>query len=375
MRDLKSKDLNQVLNVGYKVNECRDHVELRNEALCMVQQVLSANSSVYLRVNKNHQGPRFSGGIAHGHPESEMLKWCHRYQPQDPFAGCYLRQYKDQNRQVIVSDRVVNEREYLASRFYQEFLEPMSIYHVLVIGLTSRTGPLGILGFHRPRNAPAFSDREVDMARMIAPYFSAASARTGALEKVDERDWIINCLAENNLNQNLLVLDQNLDPIFVSQSSYELLGEANSQLATMDKTKLPLPRELRQHCLQLKRKYTSDNPELNTIKFRMHTGPEGQPVNVSARAMTWNENNLRIMVCFEKENAQKLSAEQLEKHGLTPRQIDIVQLVGVGLTNSSIAEKLCISTRTVENHLRSIFEKAGVNNRTSLVYRLALDVH
>jgi len=375
MRDLKSSDLKRVMNVGYTVNECKDHAALRNEALCMVQKTLSADSSVYLRVNRNSRGPRFSDGIAHGHSESHVLEWCRRYQPQDPFVDCYMRQHKNRNRQVVVSDRVVSEREYLASRFYREFLEPMSIYHVLLIGLTSVSGPLGVLGFHRPRNAPAFSDGEIAMAQMIAPYFSAANLRTAALEKVDERDAIINCLAQDSLNQSILVLDHNLEPIFVSQSCYELLGDANRQLAPWLKTSLSLPRELLQHCMRFKSAHGLDNPEHSPIKFQMLIGAKHRPVNVILRAMTGNDNALRFMVCFENEKTQKLPYERLEKHGLTPRQIDIAQLVGVGLTNSDIAGKLCISTRTVENHLRSIFEKAGVNNRTSLVYRLALEVH
>jgi len=375
MRDLKSSDLTKVMNIGYSVNECQNYTELRNEALCMVQDTLSAESSVYLRINKSLQGPLFSDGVAHGHSERHVLKWCERYQPQDPFVDHYMRQHKNRNRQVVVSDRVVNEKEYIASRFYQEFLEPMSIYHVMLVGLTSGSKPLGILGFHRPRSAPAFSDREVAMARMIAPYFSAANVRTSALAKVDERDWIINCLAEDNLNQNILVLDQHLEPVFVSQSSYELLGDANRQLAPWFKSKLSLPQELVQHCLQFKRALGAAKPEQNSVKFQMKIGPTRKAVNVVLRSMACGENELRIMVCFEKENEKKLPYERLEKHGLTPRQIDIAQLVGVGLTNSNIAEKLCISTRTVENHLRSIFEKAGVNNRTSLVYRLALDAH
>ena len=49
--------------------------------------------------------------------------------------------------------------------------------------------------------------------------------------------------------------------------------------------------------------------------------------------------------------------------GLTKREVEILTLVGHGLTNSQIGERLFISYRTVATHLRNIFEKTGMANR------------
>ncbi len=51
--------------------------------------------------------------------------------------------------------------------------------------------------------------------------------------------------------------------------------------------------------------------------------------------------------------------------GLTTREIEVLQLVSLGLTDTQISEKLIISPRTVEAHVRSILNKLGVNSRTS----------
>ena len=55
-------------------------------------------------------------------------------------------------------------------------------------------------------------------------------------------------------------------------------------------------------------------------------------------------------------------------HGvLSERELQIVELVTVGLTNQEIAEKLEISKRTVDNHISNILTKTATGNRVELV--------
>ncbi len=51
---------------------------------------------------------------------------------------------------------------------------------------------------------------------------------------------------------------------------------------------------------------------------------------------------------------------------LTPRELEIVRLVGHGLRNREIAEKLHISEGTAKVHLHRIFGKLGVETRSAL---------
>jgi DNA-binding NarL/FixJ family response regulator len=53
---------------------------------------------------------------------------------------------------------------------------------------------------------------------------------------------------------------------------------------------------------------------------------------------------------------------------LTSREFEVAKLVARGKTNRAIAACLCVSQRTVENHLYSIYSKVGVKTRTELAF-------
>lgn len=53
--------------------------------------------------------------------------------------------------------------------------------------------------------------------------------------------------------------------------------------------------------------------------------------------------------------------------GLTPRQTEVLELLAEGLTNAEIAERLFVSTRTIDHHVSAILSKLGVDDRTDAV--------
>src|SRR5262249_12621602 len=65
-------------------------------------------------------------------------------------------------------------------------------------------------------------------------------------------------------------------------------------------------------------------------------------------------------------------ADDAELTPLTRREREVAELAARGLTNREVAEKLFVSTRTVENHLQRAYEKIGVRSRGELAEALGI---
>jgi DNA-binding CsgD family transcriptional regulator len=59
---------------------------------------------------------------------------------------------------------------------------------------------------------------------------------------------------------------------------------------------------------------------------------------------------------------------------LTGREREVVELAARGLTNREIADRLIVSTRTVEGHLLRAFPKLGITSRQELSQVVARDL-
>ncbi len=69
----------------------------------------------------------------------------------------------------------------------------------------------------------------------------------------------------------------------------------------------------------------------------------------------------------------RVAALRLEAHGVTPREREIAALLAQGQSNGEIATALVLSPYTVQDHVKSLFEKTPVTSRRELVARIFLE--
>jgi DNA-binding CsgD family transcriptional regulator/tetratricopeptide (TPR) repeat protein len=99
--------------------------------------------------------------------------------------------------------------------------------------------------------------------------------------------------------------------------------------------------------------------EALTIARRLGAGP-------LERRLTHRMEHLHIAVPHRPRDSTLANPA-----GLTPRQLQVLELLAEGLSNAEVAERLFVSTRTAEHHVEAILIKLGVSNRREAARRYA----
>jgi len=80
-----------------------------------------------------------------------------------------------------------------------------------------------------------------------------------------------------------------------------------------------------------------------------------------------------VAIVIQRASAEGAVSLQLEAHGLTEREREVAGLAVKGLSTDALAEQLFLSPWTVQDHLKSIFEKTGTHSRRELRARVFYD--
>ena len=65
----------------------------------------------------------------------------------------------------------------------------------------------------------------------------------------------------------------------------------------------------------------------------------------------------------------ELNRANLDRTGLTKREVEVLELLAAGLSNKAVAEKLFVSTSTVKTHVSNVLAKLEAGRRTEAIAR------
>ena len=75
----------------------------------------------------------------------------------------------------------------------------------------------------------------------------------------------------------------------------------------------------------------------------------------------------RVAVIVEPAHPARIAPLLMSAYGLTEREQEVTRLVLQGSSTTEIAQRLVVSAHTVQQHLKSVFDKTGVRSRRDLV--------
>jgi DNA-binding CsgD family transcriptional regulator len=241
------------------------------------------------------------------------------------------------------------------SRGWREHVQPYGAEQELLVALRTPTGEAwGMLGLYREPGQPLFDREELEFLRTVAPYL-AEGARRGLL--VGEA-----AEPEGPDAPGLVVLGEDwgvesLTP-GVDRWLSELPGgdwEAGG--------KLP-PSVLAVAGRALRTAESEDAP--GEVAVARVLSSEGRWIVLHGASLVAGGAR-RAAVIIEPAHPARISPLLMSAYGFTERERDVTRLVLQGDSTAQIADELCVSDHTVQQHLKSVFEKTGVRSRRELV--------
>jgi DNA-binding CsgD family transcriptional regulator len=113
-------------------------------------------------------------------------------------------------------------------------------------------------------------------------------------------------------------------------------------------------------------------PEPASLARARIRAPSGRWLLVRASTLG-DEADAQVAVILEPAPAEEIAPLMADAYDLSERERAVTRLVARGLSTNRIAGCLHISSYTVQDHLKAIFEKVGVSSRGGLIARLFFD--
>jgi DNA-binding CsgD family transcriptional regulator len=245
------------------------------------------------------------------------------------------------------------------SQRYREILAPLGLGDELRAALSTRDVCWGVLCLHRERTSPPFGPVEAAFLRRIAPSLAEglrSSLLLGAATTEEAADA-----------PGLLLLAEDHSIAAITPIAERLLADVGEE----DRSPVHgLPYAVHAVAARLRaaERHGEGAPEL-APRVRLRTAA-GQWLILHASRLTSTHADGQIAVIVEVARPVEIAQLIVQAYALSRRESEIVRLVAQGQTTGQIAEAFHITSNTVQDHLKSIFEKVGVRSRRELVSQL-----
>jgi DNA-binding NarL/FixJ family response regulator len=249
---------------------------------------------------------------------------------------------------------------------HREISRPMGFGDELRVVCSDSTATWGVLGLSREPGRPCFEDSEVGLLASLAPLLADGLRRAAILGQVGTSDQratgVVVLAADNSIESATAGAERCL-----------------ADLAADDTPRAELPVAVLSVAARARRiasdyQTDPDRPEPRSDTFaraRVRT-VHGSWLTVRGSVLGDGPHS-PVAVLMEQAQPPELAPLIADAYGLTDRERRVTELVAQGFATNDIGQRLHLSVYTIQDHLKSIFDKTGAGSRGELVARLFFD--
>jgi DNA-binding CsgD family transcriptional regulator len=235
---------------------------------------------------------------------------------------------------------------------YREIMRPLGLGDELRAALRTGSACWGFLCLHRTDSELGFTDAEAQVVERLAPHIAHALRQAVLLYGPPA--------GRGDLAPGVLVLDDAADVVAISPEAEHLLSLIAAPGAG---ARLPIAVLAVVTALRATRRQAAAPRRTPSARVPLVTGGW---LNVHASWLRGSPGEDRITVILQPAQASDTVPLLLSAHGLTRREVEVARLVLRGASTIEIVAAMRISRYTVQDHLKSVFDKIGVRSRRDL---------
>jgi DNA-binding CsgD family transcriptional regulator len=250
--------------------------------------------------------------------------------------------------------------DFEASARYRDLFQPLGLADELRAVLRTGDACWGLMCLHR-ETGHSFTEQEQQLVRVLAPHL-AEGLRAGLLMVGAAESSVVDA-------PGLVMLDRSGELIAATASAlawFTELGHDPSQ-------RQAVPAEVSTAAGLLRR--INDAPGMTSgavPRLRVRTRA-GRWAVMHASWLDGATVDSQIAVIIEPATPTEVAEVIMLAYGLTERERTVTKLVCQGYSTAQIADQLWITHNTVQDHLKSIFDKTGVRSRREVMARILRD--
>jgi len=251
------------------------------------------------------------------------------------------------------------QRELEQSPRYQEILAPLALGDELRAALITSGVCWGFLCLHRDRSSPHFTAAEAAFIGRLTPHIALGLRKALLLGSTTGPP-----LPDE---PGLLLLAEDLSVVAITPAAQRWLTELKEVNWSRKLALPPAIYAVAAHLQAMERSNYAQPTQMPRVRLRSISG---HWLVLHASRLSGPSAQGQIAVIFEVARPVEIAPLIVQAYDLSKREGEIMQSVLRGLSTSEMADTFYISSHTVQDHLKAIFEKVGVHSRRELVGQL-----
>lgn len=288
----------------------------------------------------------FTDGLVEGFSEATCTPWFH-HELSVPNVATFAELARQRAGVAVLSQATGGD--VTTSPRWREVLEPAGFGRELRVVFREGRSTWGVAAVHRETNRADFTVADARLLADLSGVVARGLRRLAVAEQLDAR-------IPGGPGLLLVGPDHVVRPGTPAGAEWlELLG---------------VPQGSARHAwlLTLGELATGAGTSRRRVRVRAR---DGRWVTLHGEPMT--DGHATFAVIVEPSRPADVAGIAALAYGLSQREQDLVLALARGEGTEAMAEALCISTHTVRDHLKSIFDKTGVSSRNELLARLFHD--